>query len=86
MKRNPNHQPNFKIPGYKNLGWLNNWKRKPREQNKICGYENQPEYENCRKLGHRTREINNSLFLYRGTENVVICDECKIYYFYDCSD
>jgi len=54
------------------------------------GYEEQPEYENCKLLGHKIgngkREIDNSLYQNRGTDNIVICDVCKIYSHYDCSD
>ena len=91
MRRNPNHKDNFGIQGYKDLGWQNEWKTKPLEHDKkgnpiFVGYEDQPEYENCNKLGHQTRRIDNSLFQFRGTDNIVICDECKIYSHYDCSD
>lgn len=85
MNRNPKHENNFKIEGYKNLGWQNSWKS-VYEDKKFVGFMDQPEYNKCRELGHKTREIDNSLYLNRGTDNVVICDICKIYSHYDCSD
>ena len=60
--RNPNRKDNFFIDGYKDLGWQNGWKAKYVEvegKKKFDGYENQPEFEDCRKLKHNRREIDN---------------------------
>jgi hypothetical protein len=87
---NPNHQKNFQIEGYKDLGWQNGWTPKFEHDDngnkKFTGYHNQPEYSDCRQLGHKTREIDNSISLHRGTNNIVICDKCKHFSHYDCSD
>lgn len=81
--------------GYKFLGWQNGWKHvfydkhgKITEDNaaKVSfGYTEQdyPEYGKCRRLGHKIDDIAHGS---RGSENTVSCDECKIYWKYDCSD
>lgn len=38
------------------------------------------EYKKCRQAGHKTRETEIGHQLYR-----VYCDECNIYWEYDCS-
>ena len=89
LMRNPMYQNNFKIDGHKDLGWQNGWIAKFKEENGkrlFDGYENQPEFQNCRILKHPTREIDNSFYKNRGTDNIVICDICKIFSHYDCSD
>ena len=96
--RNPNCGKIPDIKGYKDLGWQNGWQSVPIDKNgnvttdrnkaKYFDYleKDYPEYGKCRRLGHELREFDNSLHLNRGTDNVVICDECKIYWHYDCSD
>jgi hypothetical protein len=89
--KNPHHQKNFQIEGYEDLGWQNGWK--PMflidEDNKTTfsgQYEGQDKYNICRIKGHKTREVDNSISLNRGTNNIVICDICKHFSHYDCSD
>lgn len=66
---------NFKIPeDYKNLGWVNNWKSQPEELKK------------CNELNHKLKHIDNSIFKGRGTDDIYICEECKILYHIDSSD
>jgi hypothetical protein len=80
---------------YKFLGWMNGWHHVYFDENhnvtednkkaKSFGYleEDYPEYTNCRKLGHKVDDIQCNQ---RGSENVVSCDICKIYWKYDSSD
>lgn len=79
-QRNPN-AGKWKLPeGYKDLGWqLNPDQNEPLKQ--------------CIKLGHNNhmnnphwREFDNSLYQYRCTDVVSICDECKIVWHTDMSD
>lgn len=73
--RNVQHNPNanqFRRPaGYTDLGF------------NPC---NSPEVKACRDKGHKIREFDNSLYLYRCTDVVNICDECKMVWHIDCSD
>ena len=57
--------------GYKFLGWLNLWKRYPKE------------YLTCKSLNHKLMDVSRGN---RGYENIVSCDTCKIYWKYDSSD
>ena len=88
--RNPNHKSPFAIEGYVDLGWQNGWKSKYKlndeGKRRFDGYDDQPEYTACREAKHETRDIDNSANLFRGTDNIVICDECKHFWHYDCSD
>ena len=88
---NPKHQKNFQIEGYKDLGWQNGWKAlysyDDNGKAKFIGeYQDQGEYNLCKALKHKRREIDNSISLHRGTDNIVICDKCKHFSHYDCSD
>ncbi len=58
---------------YKFLGWMNGWSLNKPPQ----------EYINCHALNHKTDGIQVNQ---RGTENIVSCDVCKIYWKYDSSD
>lgn len=82
--------------GYQFLGWQNGWKHvyfdeegnettDPAVKNRSFGYRtvDYPEYGKCRDLKHAKDSIQHNP---RGSENTVICDICKIYYKYDCSD
>lgn len=81
--------------GYKFLGWQNGWKHvyfdedgnetEDNSKKRTFGYRtaDYPEYGKCRELKHAKDEIQHNP---RGSENTVSCDECKIYYKYDCSD
>jgi hypothetical protein len=71
---NINHVNNFQIEGYKDHG-------------------TNPDFESNEKLReciivqqHQTRSHDNSLFLFRGTDNIYICDVCKHFYHIDSSD
>lgn len=63
---------NYIANGYKFLGWQNGWKRE----------EKNPEYDNCREQKHRLIDVSHTP---SGSEHVVSCPVCKIYYKYDCS-
>lgn len=73
FKRNPNYKDNFYIEGYTDLDYN-------------MGSIDAPQIAECKRLGHKRRYYDNSLYLCRGTDNIVICDECKIFWHYDCSD
>lgn len=70
--RNPNHVGNFSIAGYADLGWQL--------------MPDHPELSRCKSAGHTRRRHDNSLYLYRATDQIYICDECKNYYHIDSSD
>lgn len=81
--------------GYKFLGWQNGWNHvyfdkdgnvTTKQELKVsAGYlkKDYPEYVNCQDRKHTLDHIcyNN-----RGSENIVSCNICKIYWKYDCSD
>jgi len=80
---------------YKDLGFQNGWPsiylnkdKKPEFDKNLQVYfshdipEN-PEYHKCCSLGHKTIEIQGNS---RGSDNLVVCHECKIRWHYDCSD
>jgi len=81
--------------GYKYLGWQNGWRHVHFDKDgnqttdpnrKVSwGYikEDHPEFCKCKELGHYLIEVSHSP---RGSENVVSCPICKIYYKYDSSD
>lgn len=72
FQRNPNANGFVKPSGYTDLGWQLN---STNENLKIC-----------RESNHKTREFDNSLYKYRCTDVITICDECKIVYHTDMSD
>ena len=98
MKLNVEHNKIPNVNGYKDLGWQNSWKHvyfdkdnnitDIKENQVSFGYSESdyPEYGKCKRLKHQIRTFDNSLYENRGTDNVVICDECKILWHYDCSD
>ena len=69
---NPNHVSHFAIAGYKDLGWQLS--------------PDTPELVACRAAGHTRRSVDNSLYMYRGTDTIYICDRCKNLHHVDCSD
>ena len=70
--RNPNGGK-FSLPkGYADLGWQLS-----------LGNENT---KRCKDLGHKRRTFDNSLYLYRRTDVIYICDECKNVHHVDMSD
>lgn len=71
-ERNPNCDKFVKPDGYTDLGWQID--------------PNRPERVACRNAKHRTREFDNSLFKFRCTDVITICDECKHVYHTDMSD
>ena len=71
-ERNPNADKFMQPTGYTNLGW------------QLMG--NDTRLAACRAAGHKTREFDNSLYRYRCTDVVTICDECKHVYHTDMSD
>lgn len=63
------------IQGYTDLGFQNVWSTFPEQ------------WQKCRELGHKNlRHYDNSLYPNRGTDNIDICDQCKILWHYDSSD
>ena len=85
------------IGKYKFLGCQNGWKHVyfdedgnqttggPGEKPKrTFGYltADYPEYGKCRDAGHKHHEMQLTA---SGSDNVVWCDICKIYWEYDCS-
>ena len=48
--------------------------------------QNNDEVKRCHELGHKRKEFDNSLRLYRSTDVISICDECKNIYHIDMSD
>jgi len=71
-QRNPKANTFRKPNGYKDLGWQLNPDRS--------------ELVECRQQGHKTKEFDNSLFMYRCTDVITICDECQHVYHTDMSD
>jgi hypothetical protein len=79
---------------YKFVGWMNGWhlvyfdanhnETKDPDKTESVGYleKDHPEYIRCRKAGHKTEETQKNQ---RGSENIVSCDVCKIYWKYDSS-
>ena len=74
LKKNPQHQPHYSIPGYRDLGWANAWSKLP------------DEVAECRAAGHLTIEVDNAMYRYRGTDWITICHACKMLYHVDSSD
>lgn len=68
---NPTAGKFVKPDGYDDLGWQV-WQH--------------PKQIACRDAKHRTHEFDNSLFKFRCTDVVTICDECKYVYHTDMSD
>lgn len=71
-ERNPNADKFVMPAGYKDLGW----QLMPDTPEKVA----------CRAAGHKTREFDNSLYRYRCTNVITICDECKYVHHTDMSD
>jgi len=74
---------NYDELGYKFLGWQNGWEYDHKDNVAYVKKGQHPEYDTCKELGHKTAEVSLSD---RGSENIVSCDKCMIYYKYDCSD
>ena len=69
----PNEQQTrdmFGLQDYKYLGYQNGWKEPS-------------EYTECRSKKHKLHDKQHN---HRGSNNTVRCEECKIFYKYDCSD
>jgi len=72
FQRNPN-AGKFHLPaGYTDIGWQ--------------VLPSRPEKVACRDAGHKTRLIDNSPYLNRGTDYITICDECRYIHHTDMSD
>jgi len=73
MERNPNHGT-FVLPtGYRDLGWQ-----------LYAG--NSEDVKRCQEAGHKTRDFDNSIWLFHGDDRITICDKCKTVYHIDSSD
>ncbi len=95
MKEDPEQiDSKLKEAEYKFLGWQNGWKSimldaegnvttDSKQYRQHGGYYNQDEYTACMLSGHQKHEVYHNN---RGSENTVSCDQCRIYWKYDCSD
>jgi hypothetical protein len=71
-ERNPQYDKFLMPSGYADLGWqLSN---------------DHPAEITCRAAGHKIREFDNSMFKFRCTDVITICDECKYVHHTDMSD
>ena len=75
--RNPNANKFVLTTDYKDIGWQ-------------ISLDNEDK-KKCHELGHSIKdgqmhEFDNSLFLWRCTDVITICDVCKIVYHTDMSD
>ena len=70
--RNPQGDTFACPPGYRDLGW-----QLTREN---------PDLAKCIEAKHTRKTFDNSTYLYRSTDRVYICDECKTVYHIDSSD
>lgn len=70
-ERNPNAGRWKLQPGYTDLGWQ---------------LYQHPAQLKCREANHKTHEFDNSLYKFRCTDVVTICDDCKHVYHTDMSD
>jgi hypothetical protein len=73
--KNCKHGGDMQVDGYEDMGFINGG----------CVQKN-IKYINCITKDHIIRTYDNSIFLWRATDEVTICDECKIYYHTDMSD
>lgn len=73
MIRNPKAGTYIKPSDYIDLGWQ-------------LHTGNSVEVKKCHDLSHKRAEFDNSLFLYRCTDVIYICDICKNIYHIDMSD
>jgi hypothetical protein len=72
LDKNPNGGK-FVLPkGYTDLGWQL--------------YPDNPDLTKCKELGHKRHQFDNSTYLYRFTDVIYICDECKNVHHVDMSD
>lgn len=73
IERNPNAGKFVPPDGYKDLGW----QRHKGECREIA---------DALYMGYKTRQFDNSTYLYRCTDVIYIIDEAKIYWHIDMSD
>jgi len=71
-QRNPNHGKFQKPEGYHDIGWQMTFTN--------------PDFTKCIEAKHHRREFDNSLYQYRASDVITICDECKIVWHTDMSD
>jgi len=55
---------------YKDLGWMNGWKKDPIE------------YQKCRAAKHELVDISHNWY---GSHHEVVCHKCKLIWHYDSS-
>lgn len=72
-QRNPDANKFVAPAGYENIGWQ-------------MTMEGNEKFKHCVEAKHKRREFDNSLYMYRCTDLVTLCDECKIIYHTDMSD
>ena len=71
---NPNHgKPPIRIQDYRDLGWQ-------------LHKGNSEEILNCHVDHHPTTEFDDSVYKFRGTNIIHICDICKHFWHIDMSD
>lgn len=72
-ERNPKHGKFEKPEGYNDLGWQ-------------LHSGNSEEVKRHIDEKHQSREYDNSLYMYRCTDVITICDQCKAIWHTDMSD
>lgn len=72
LERNPKANTFVMPAGYTDLGW-----QIPADH---------PQTTACRAAKHATKEFDNSLYRYRCTDVITICDDCKYVHHTDMSD
>ena len=74
-ERNPKGETFQRPAGYTDLGW------------QLCTeHPAWPVVQACKEAGHKRKEFDNSLFRFRCTDVITICDECRYIYHTDMSD
>lgn len=86
----------YNANGYRFLGWQNNWQHEYYDKDKnLCSESKKPpvyfdynankypEYAHCKTMKHRLIEVSLSD---TGSEHIVSCPICKVYWKYDSSD
>ena len=73
MERNPTANRFVSPAGYIDLGWQ-------------VHAGNCDKVAKCQELKHKIKEFDNSLYRFRCTDVITICDECKTVYHINMSD
>lgn len=73
LQINPNRNQFISPEGYKDLGWQ-------------LTFDRSEEFKKCVEAKHERKEFDNSYYLHRGTDVIIICDTCKHFWHTDMSD